>query len=119
MSYEKLIGKSWFVEEQLGECEQTETFISTLRAIWTALHTNYGTARLDFGKPFILNEFINQIMAQKQIEKIIQNTVDTNEDNENQLAEKTSRSAELNEENPFSKFVHCVACEECKWQLKN
>lgn len=98
----------------MGEYEQTETFISTLQAIWTALHTNYGTARLDFGKPFILNEFINQMMAQKQIEKIIQNRVDTNGDNENKLTEKMNQSAELNDENPFTSIVDCVACEQCK-----
>lgn len=61
ISYEKLIDGS-FIDEQLGKSKQFENFGDASKAIWAALHSNYGIARVDFSKPFLLKEYLSQVI---------------------------------------------------------
>lgn len=62
ISYEKLIDGS-FVNEQLGKPKVFENFGDASKAIWSTLHSNYGTTRVDFSKPFLLKEYISQVLS--------------------------------------------------------
>nr|XP_027194877.1 protein DDB_G0276689-like [Dermatophagoides pteronyssinus] len=83
ISYEKSIeGTNLVVREQMDIPQQqqqqqqrksSDTFITTIMAIWKTLRSNYGAVRVDFGKPFILNEYMNQCMAQQQIQQQLKN----------------------------------------------
>lgn len=57
MSYEKLLDGN-FISEQLGKPKEMESFSSAIQAIWRTLHSNYGTVRVDFCRPFSLKEFL-------------------------------------------------------------
>lgn len=59
IAYERLVDGS-FVEERLGRTKAFENFGLASRAIWKALHSNYGNVRVDFSKPFLLKEYLNQ-----------------------------------------------------------
>lgn len=58
ISYEKLIDGN-FVNEQLGRPKAKESFSVAAKAIWTALHSNFGSVRVDFCKPFSLKEYLH------------------------------------------------------------
>ncbi|KAH7639018.1 glycerol-3-phosphate acyltransferase-like protein [Dermatophagoides farinae] len=81
ISYEKSIeGANLVVREQMelqpqrssNSSSSAPSFITTMMKIWSILRSNYGTVRVDFGKPFILDEYINQCMAQQQIQRQLQ-----------------------------------------------
>nr|XP_015928058.1 glycerol-3-phosphate acyltransferase 1, mitochondrial isoform X3 [Parasteatoda tepidariorum] len=57
MSYEKLLDGN-FISEQLGRPKQMESFTTAIKGIWRILHSNFGTVRVDFCKPFSLKEFL-------------------------------------------------------------
>ncbi|OTF70029.1 glycerol-3-phosphate acyltransferase-like protein, partial [Euroglyphus maynei] len=84
ISYEKSIeGTDLVVREQMElpppsttnttRVKSSESFLTTIMTIWSTLRSNYGTVRVDFGKPFILNEYIDQCMAQQQIQQQLVN----------------------------------------------
>lgn len=60
ISYEKLIDGS-FVSEQLGKPKVKESFGQALKAIWTTLHSNFGSVRVDFCQPFSLRQYLKQV----------------------------------------------------------
>lgn len=53
MNYEKLVDGN-FVREQLGQPKKMETFVSTIKAMWSTLRGNYGIVKIDFCQPFSL-----------------------------------------------------------------
>lgn len=57
ISYDKLIDGS-FIAEQLGKPKVKESFSLAARAVWATLRSNFGSARVDFGTPFSLKEFL-------------------------------------------------------------
>lgn len=59
IAYERLVDGS-FVNERLGQKKAFENFGLASRAIWKALHSNYGNVRVDFSKPFLLKEYLSQ-----------------------------------------------------------
>lgn len=60
VSYDKLIEGN-FVHEQLGKAKQAENFSLASKAIWTTLHSNYGSVRVDFCQPFSLKEYLRGV----------------------------------------------------------
>lgn len=59
ISYEKLIDGS-FVGEQLGKPKVMESFSLAARAIWSTLHSNFGSVRVDFCQPFSLKDYLQR-----------------------------------------------------------
>uniref|UniRef100_A0A646QEZ4 Glycerol-3-phosphate acyltransferase 1 n=1 Tax=Hemiscolopendra marginata TaxID=943146 RepID=A0A646QEZ4_9MYRI len=66
ISYEKLMDGN-FVSEQMGNPKVMENLWSTIRAIWRAANSTYGTARVDFAQPFSLKEFLQSAQTQCKI----------------------------------------------------
>ena len=60
VSYDKLMDGS-FVEEQLGKSKKPESFSVASKSIWAALHSNYGSVRVDFCQPFSLREYLRKV----------------------------------------------------------
>lgn len=58
ISYEKLIDGS-FVGEQLGKPKVMESFSLAARSIWSTLHSNFGSVRVDFCQPFSLKDYLH------------------------------------------------------------
>jgi len=58
ISYEKLIDGS-FVGEQLGKPKVMESFGLAARSIWSTLHSNFGSVRVDFCQPFSLKDYLH------------------------------------------------------------
>nr|XP_045604760.1 glycerol-3-phosphate acyltransferase 1, mitochondrial-like isoform X1 [Procambarus clarkii] len=57
INYDRLLDGN-FIREQMGQSKVPESFWGAVRAIMKVLSTNYGHARIDFGQPFSLREFI-------------------------------------------------------------
>ncbi|XP_071530253.1 glycerol-3-phosphate acyltransferase 1, mitochondrial isoform X2 [Panulirus ornatus] len=57
INYDRLLDGN-FIREQMGQSKIPETFWGAVRAIIKVLSTNYGHARIDFGQPFSLREFV-------------------------------------------------------------
>ncbi|XP_042867591.1 glycerol-3-phosphate acyltransferase 1, mitochondrial-like isoform X2 [Penaeus japonicus] len=57
INYDKLLDGN-FIREQMGQSKVPESFWGAVRAIIKVLSTNYGQARIDFGQPFSLREFV-------------------------------------------------------------
>ena len=57
ISYDRLIDGS-FVAEQLGKSKVKESFGLAAKAVWATLRSNFGSARVDFGTPFSLKEYL-------------------------------------------------------------
>lgn len=60
VSYDKLIDGN-FTDEQLGKSKTPENFSVASKSIWTALHRNYGSVRVDFCQPFSLREYLRKV----------------------------------------------------------
>lgn len=60
VSYERIIDGS-FVEEQLGKSKVPENFSQASKAIWSTLHSNFGSVRVDFCQPFSLREYLRKV----------------------------------------------------------
>jgi glycerol-3-phosphate O-acyltransferase len=58
ISYEKLIDGS-FVGEQLGKPKVMESFGLAAKSIWSTLHSNFGSVRVDFCQPFSLKDYLH------------------------------------------------------------
>ncbi|CAG2165628.1 unnamed protein product [Oppiella nova] len=58
ISYEKLMDGS-FVGEQLGKPKVAESFSLAARSIWSTLHSNFGSVRVDFCQPFSLKDYLH------------------------------------------------------------
>lgn len=52
-SYERLLDGN-FIREQLGRPKVSESFASAALGLWNSLQAKFGSARIDFGKPFSL-----------------------------------------------------------------
>jgi glycerol-3-phosphate O-acyltransferase 1/2 len=57
ISYDKLIEGS-FIAEQLGKAKVRESFTLAAKAVWATLRSNFGSARVDFGTPFSLKDYL-------------------------------------------------------------
>lgn len=57
INYDRLLDGN-FIREQMGQSKVPESFWGAVRAIIKVLSTNYGHARIDFGHPFSLREFV-------------------------------------------------------------
>ncbi|XP_042205501.1 glycerol-3-phosphate acyltransferase 1, mitochondrial-like isoform X2 [Homarus americanus] len=57
INYDRLLDGN-FIREQMGQSKVPESFWGAVRAIIKVLSTNYGHARIDFGQPFSLREFV-------------------------------------------------------------
>ncbi|KAK9294563.1 hypothetical protein QLX08_010868 [Tetragonisca angustula] len=68
-NYEHIIDGN-FVKEQLGEPKKNETFISTMKAIFSTLLTNHGIMKIDFCQPFSLKEMLNSFQTQSKLNGI-------------------------------------------------
>lgn len=53
INYDRLVDGN-FVREQLGQPKKMETFVSTIKAMWSALRGHYGIVKIDFCQPFSL-----------------------------------------------------------------
>lgn len=53
INYERIVDGN-FIREQLGQSKNVETFISTIKAMWSTLIGNYGINQVDFCQPFSL-----------------------------------------------------------------
>lgn len=62
INYDKLLDGN-FIREQMGQSKVPESFWGAVRAIMKVLSTNYGHARIDFGQPFSLREFVQSSKA--------------------------------------------------------
>ncbi|XP_064119949.1 glycerol-3-phosphate acyltransferase 1, mitochondrial-like isoform X2 [Macrobrachium nipponense] len=62
INYDKLLDGN-FIREQMGQSKVPESFWGAVRAIIKVLSTNYGHARIDFGQPFSLREFVQSSKA--------------------------------------------------------
>lgn len=60
INYDRLLDGN-FIREQMGQSKVPESFWGAVRAIMKVLSTNYGHARIDFGQPFSLREFIQTV----------------------------------------------------------
>ena len=60
VSYDKLIDGN-FAHEQLGKSKVQESFSLAAKAIWSTLHSNYGSVRVDFCQPFSLKEYLKGV----------------------------------------------------------
>ncbi|KAK4326659.1 hypothetical protein Pmani_002818 [Petrolisthes manimaculis] len=58
INYDKILDGN-FIREQMGQSKIPESFWGAVRAIMKVLSTNYGHARIDFGQPFSLREFVH------------------------------------------------------------
>ncbi|KAK1125192.1 hypothetical protein K0M31_006532 [Melipona bicolor] len=68
-NYEHIIDGN-FVKEQLGEPKKNETFISTMKAIFSTLLTNHGIMKIDFCQPFSLKEMLNSFQNQSMLNRV-------------------------------------------------
>lgn len=57
INYDRLLDGN-FIREQMGQSKVPESFWGAVRAIIKVLSTDYGQARIDFGHPFSLREFV-------------------------------------------------------------
>ncbi|XP_069951034.1 glycerol-3-phosphate acyltransferase 1, mitochondrial isoform X2 [Cherax quadricarinatus] len=57
INYDRILDGN-FIREQMGQSKVPESFWGAVRAIIKVLSTNYGHARIDFGQPFSLREFV-------------------------------------------------------------
>ncbi|KOC63702.1 Glycerol-3-phosphate acyltransferase 1, mitochondrial [Habropoda laboriosa] len=64
MNYDRLVDGN-FVREQLGQPKEMETFVSTIKAIWSTLKGNYGIVKIDFSQPFSLREMLKSFQNQQ------------------------------------------------------
>ncbi|KAK7085155.1 hypothetical protein SK128_002837 [Halocaridina rubra] len=62
INYDKLLDGN-FIREQMGQSKVPESFWGAVRAIMKVLSTNFGHARIDFGQPFSLREFVQSSKA--------------------------------------------------------
>lgn len=62
INYDKLLDGN-FIREQMGQNKVPESFWGAVRAIIKVLSTNFGHARIDFGQPFSLREFVQSSKA--------------------------------------------------------
>lgn len=82
INYERIVDGN-FIREQLGQPKNVETFISTIKAMWSTLIGNYGINQVDFCQPFSLREMLTSLQNQPQltekktlpIEKCLKSTV--------------------------------------------
>ncbi|ODN06204.1 Glycerol-3-phosphate acyltransferase 1, mitochondrial [Orchesella cincta] len=63
-SYERLLDGN-FIREQLGRPKVSESFASAALGLWNSLQAKFGSARIDFGQPFSLREFVNAYQYDK------------------------------------------------------
>jgi len=68
ISYEKLIDGN-FNSEQMGEPKVAESFSLAAKAIWSTLHSNFGSVKVDFCKPFSLKEYLHSVKLSEDILK--------------------------------------------------
>ncbi|XP_050594328.1 glycerol-3-phosphate acyltransferase 1, mitochondrial isoform X3 [Bombus affinis] len=65
-NYERLIDGN-FVQEHLGQPKRRETFISTMKAMFSTLLTNYGIMKIDICQPFSLKEMLKSFQNQSKL----------------------------------------------------
>nr|XP_033203282.1 glycerol-3-phosphate acyltransferase 1, mitochondrial isoform X2 [Bombus vancouverensis nearcticus] len=65
-NYERLIDGN-FVQEHLGQPKKKETFISTMKAMFSTLLTNYGIMKIDICQPFSLKEMLKSFQNQSKL----------------------------------------------------
>jgi len=63
-SYEKLLEGN-YIREQLGRPKIKESFVSAALGLWNSVQTKFGNARVDFGRPFSVKEFISSYNSWK------------------------------------------------------
>ncbi|XP_071866860.1 glycerol-3-phosphate acyltransferase mino [Bombus fervidus] len=66
LNYERLIDGN-FVQEHLGQPKKKETFISTMKAMFSTLLTNYGVMKVDICQPFSLKEMLKSFQNQSKL----------------------------------------------------
>ncbi|XP_017889920.1 glycerol-3-phosphate acyltransferase 1, mitochondrial isoform X2 [Ceratina calcarata] len=64
INYDRLVDGN-FVREQLGQPKKMETFLSTIKAIWSTLRGDYGIVKVDFCQPFSLREMLKYFQNQQ------------------------------------------------------
>lgn len=62
ITYDKLMDGN-FVAEQLGQPKVNESFTLAVKAIWSTLRSNFGSARVDFFQPVSLKEYLKGLMV--------------------------------------------------------
>lgn len=65
-NYERLIDGN-FIQEHLGQPKKKETFISTMKAMFSTLLTNYGIMKIDICQPFSLKEMLKSFQNQSKL----------------------------------------------------
>ncbi|CAL8077476.1 unnamed protein product [Orchesella dallaii] len=65
-SYERLLDGN-FIREQLGRPKVSESFASAALGLWNSLQAKFGSARIDFGQPFSLREFVDAYQYDKMV----------------------------------------------------
>ncbi|CAG7731749.1 unnamed protein product [Allacma fusca] len=63
-SYEKLLEGN-YIREQLGKAKVKESFASAALGLWNSVQTKFGNARVDYGKPFSVSEYIQSYQNMK------------------------------------------------------
>ncbi|XP_012537391.1 glycerol-3-phosphate acyltransferase 1, mitochondrial isoform X2 [Monomorium pharaonis] len=64
INYERLVDGN-FVREQLGQPKKMETFMSTIKGMWSTLMGHYGIVKIDFCQPFSLREMVKAFQTQQ------------------------------------------------------
>lgn len=60
INYEKLVDGN-FVNEQLGQKKEAETFKQAISSIWKIINSRFGLMRIDFNEPFSLKELVKSL----------------------------------------------------------
>jgi glycerol-3-phosphate O-acyltransferase 1/2 len=69
INYEKLVDGN-FVQEQMGQPKQMETFGTAVKSIWSVLNSKYGMMRIDFSQPFSLRVSHKTVAGTATIEDV-------------------------------------------------